>query len=185
MTASGVRWPADTLAAVTPNVASERAGDGLGFWFSDPGTVSAICVLDAKRESVRAAREFASDTLQNWRLGSLFDDVSLVVSELVTNALRHGIGLMDDAPVWGAGGPVPKVRLRMLLDGHYVICAVEDPNDEIPIRRHPDYISEHGRGLCLVEACSRRWGWGRRDAGGKVVWALFCLPQGCGHQRFA
>ncbi|MDR3081118.1 MAG: ATP-binding protein, partial [Streptomyces sp.] len=59
----------------------------------DPATVSstASCALPARLEAVREARQFTRSTLGQWDVGDRFDDVCLVVSELVTNALRHAL----------------------------------------------------------------------------------------------
>ncbi|MYT25789.1 ATP-binding protein [Streptomyces sp. SID7760] len=67
----------------------------------DPTAVSgsASCALPARFEAVRGARSFTRSTLSQWGLDERFDDVALVVSELVTNALRHA--LPGDA---GTGG---------------------------------------------------------------------------------
>lgn len=52
---------------------------------------AASCALHARYEAVREARQFTRGTLDQWHLGERFDDVCLVVSELVTNALRHAL----------------------------------------------------------------------------------------------
>ncbi|MFE4089535.1 ATP-binding protein, partial [Streptomyces sp. YIM B13502] len=52
---------------------------------------AASCALHARYEAVREARRFTRGTLDQWHLGDRFDDVCLVVSELVTNALRHAL----------------------------------------------------------------------------------------------
>ena len=56
---------------------------------ADPDVVS--CALAPRHESVRTAREFTKLTLSRWQLTDLFDDIALVASELVTNALRHAL----------------------------------------------------------------------------------------------
>ncbi|MDR3081977.1 MAG: ATP-binding protein, partial [Streptomyces sp.] len=59
----------------------------------DPGAVAgaASCALPAAYEAVSGARSFTVTTLRHWELDGLCDDVALVVSELVTNALRHAL----------------------------------------------------------------------------------------------
>lgn len=59
----------------------------------DPSAVSgsATCTLPARYEAVSGARQFTRATLNRWELSDRFDDVALVVSELVTNALRHAL----------------------------------------------------------------------------------------------
>ncbi|MFD9127523.1 ATP-binding protein [Kitasatospora sp. NPDC059571] len=154
----------------------------------------ASCTLTPRFEAVRAARDFARTTLQGWGLGALFDDVALVASELVTNALRHAIGTSAD----DTGGPltqVPAQPLRshspqasqslQLADGRMpirislvhrspqVVCAVSDPSSQGPVAREADFVAESGRGLHLVDSFSSSWGWHPLAGAGKVVWALF------------
>jgi two-component sensor histidine kinase len=115
---------------------------------------------------VKVGRDFARTTLRDWGMAALADVVELVVSELVTNALRHGIA--SDHALAGERG----VRLRLLAQAPFVMCMVSDPGSEIPVLRDPDVASESGRGLRVVETCSVRWGWHLLDEGGKIVWAL-------------
>ena len=88
-----------------------------------------------------AAREFARATLADWRIGRLSDDVSLVVSELVTNALRHALAVDLDRPasppqrsLSGRLEPPPWVQLSLLGTGYQLLCAVRDPSDRPPLR---------------------------------------------------
>lgn len=66
----------------------------------DPSGVSgsATCTLPARYEAVGGARRFTRTTLTGWGLADRFDDVALVVSELVTNALRHALPSDSTAP---------------------------------------------------------------------------------------
>ncbi|MFE8962061.1 ATP-binding protein [Streptomyces iakyrus] len=144
----------------------------------DPAAVSdaASCALPARYEAVREARQFTRRTLDQWDMGDRFDDVCLVVSELVTNALRHGL------PANGArvNGREPPVRLHLMRWTERLVCAVRDPSHDSPVTRETDdFSAESGRGLFLVDSFSDSWGWhplaGALD--GKVVWALFRLPR--------
>lgn len=127
---------------------------------------SAACGLRPRPESVRNARDFTSSVLGEWGLADLIDVAELVVSELVTNALRHGLVaghmLTDQCPI----------QLRLLGQDPYVMCMVTDPGSGIPVLRDPQLCDENGRGLNVVESCCIRWGWHLLDEGGKVVWAL-------------
>ncbi|MFF7180226.1 ATP-binding protein [Streptomyces sp. NPDC008121] len=143
----------------------------------DPAAVSssASCTLPPRYEAVRGARTFTRTTLSQWDLAERFDDVSLVVSELVTNALRHA--LPADAPQ--GEGANPPVRLHLMRWASRLVCAVRDPSEKSPEARRgdDDCTAESGRGLFLVDSCSDGWGW-HPLAGtlqGKVVWALFRL----------
>jgi hypothetical protein len=124
-------------------------------------------------ESVTEARHFAVSRLNRWGVSALAGDVGLVVSELVTNALRH-----STAPTaWGrtlASAPAG-IRLRLLYHAPWLLCGIMDSSPAAPRRREPDYIAETGRGLHLVESFSARWGWCGLPQG-KIVWALFRSP---------
>ncbi|MEV6168342.1 ATP-binding protein [Streptomyces sp. NPDC051954] len=144
----------------------------------DPAAVSnaASCALPARYEAVREARQFTGRTLDQWELGDRFDDVCLVVSELVTNALRHAL---PSPPTPRVPEQIPPVRLHLMRWTERLVCAVRDPSDDSPVARDSDdFSAESGRGLFLVDSFSDSWGWHplAGTLGGKVVWALFLLP---------
>lgn len=121
---------------------------------------------------MRGARQFTKSTLGSWGLCERFDDVALVASELVTNALRHA--LPADAP---RNEDAP-VRLHLMRWTSRLVCAVRDPSDEGPSARDVgDFAAESGRGLFLVDSFADSWGWHplAGTLSGKVVWALFRL----------
>ncbi len=140
---------------------------------ADPGTArakfwdEAACSLRGRPESVRLARDFARETLTGWGLSDLCDDVNWVISELVTNALNHGLADSSRAR-WAR-----PIRLCLALQLAHVLCIVSDPGAGAPVVREPDYWRESGRGLRVVESCSDRWGWNALDGGGKAIWAAF------------
>ncbi|MER7045594.1 ATP-binding protein [Streptomyces jumonjinensis] len=156
----------------------------------DPARVSssASCSLPARFEAVRGARKFTKVTLGDWSLGDRFDDVALVVSELVTNALRHALPEESAHEI-----PDPPVRLHLMRWPGKLVCAVRDPSPESPGpfdgdgdgHGHvdespfpdPTGTAESGRGLFLVDSFSDSWGWHPLAGAlhGKVVWALFRL----------
>ncbi|WP_062210444.1 ATP-binding protein [Streptomyces sp. NBRC 109706] len=150
---------------------------GLTFLPVDPRGVSASASVDLspRPESVRQAREFTRRTLQDWRLAGQFDTVALVVSELVTNALRHGLSrrTLD----WGHGtGPMrTDLELELMRGDAWLVCAVRDPSDSVPRPALADSAAESGRGLHLVDSFSDDWGWRRLTGNGrgKIVWARF------------
>ncbi|MCZ0985271.1 SpoIIE family protein phosphatase [Streptomyces diastatochromogenes] len=109
--------------------------------------------------AARIARQAAARQLNEWGLEHLVTTMELVISELVTNAIRY------------SGGPI---RLR-LIQHQVLTCEVSDSNTGHPRPRHPHTIDENGRGLFLVAQLSRRWG-SRSATDGKVVWAEQDLP---------
>lgn len=140
---------------------------------------SATCALPPRFEAVKGARDFTRETLERWRLEGEFDTVALVVSELVTNALRHGLTPLNRTPE-----PASPVRLDLMRWAARLVCAVRDPSGVPPrsstnnYTEYVDFTAECGRGLCLVESFSDGWGWHPLTGTmrGKVVWALFRLP---------
>jgi PAS domain-containing protein/anti-sigma regulatory factor (Ser/Thr protein kinase) len=116
--------------------------------------VLARLALPGDTAVVRAAREFAADTLQRWVLPELTETVTLLVSEVVTNALKHARS--------GA-----ELRLHRTSTG--VEVEVLDADDRLPTPRIVDTDAESGRGLYLVEALASSWG-AEPVRQGKRVW---------------
>jgi anti-sigma regulatory factor (Ser/Thr protein kinase) len=121
-------------------------------------------------DSPLAAREFTQQTLRAWDLGKVIEDASVIVSELVTNALRHGLYRHPGTP-----GPDP-VELFFWQCGGLLFCAVTDPAADPPVPAEPGLYAEAGRGLHVIEALSSAWGWGMLDACRKAVWASLRVP---------
>jgi hypothetical protein len=119
---------------------------------------AATCDLAPGPESAKAARDFTRLTLREWRMAGLSDVAELVVSELVTNALRHGLLSARWMP-----GEHP-IGLRLLRQDPYLMCMVTDPDTAGPVRIEAHSGAEGGRGLQVVESCSVRWGWQLLDA---------------------
>lgn len=117
--------------------------------------------LPRSPRSVGRARELARTQLLAWDLDDLVDTTELLVSELVTNALRYGEG---------------EVRLRLLRD-RTLVCEVWDAGLVQPRRRRARDTDEGGRGLQLVGLLSAAWG-SRRTPRGKTVWFELALPDG-------
>ncbi|WP_432117165.1 SpoIIE family protein phosphatase [Streptomyces sp. bgisy032] len=117
--------------------------------------------LPREPRSVGRAREYARAQLLSWDMEPLVDTTELLVSELVTNALRYGEG---------------EIRLRLLLD-RTLVCEVWDAGLVQPRRRRARDTDEGGRGLQLVGLLSAAWG-SRRTPRGKTVWFELPLPGG-------
>jgi hypothetical protein len=116
--------------------------------------------------------------LQQWGVAERHDDIAIVVSELLTNALRHGLP---------ASGGTPNrwpIRLGLLQPGRCVMCAVADPSKAAPVPRQPAHFAETGRGLHIVAALSDQWGYTTPTDMGKVLWALFSTGP-TPHPRYA
>jgi hypothetical protein len=92
-----------------------------------------------------------------------------VVSELLTNAVRHA------RPVSGRTWPRRPIRLGLLQLTSGLLCAVADPSRAVPVPRVPGEFGETGRGLHIVGVLSDQWGYTTWGAG-KVVWAMFAAP---------
>ena len=156
-------------------LAAEMAGLANGSWRPSPDAVQAgrgrmpriaTRTLGADAGSVRTARDFTTATLHRWGTAERSQDIVIVVSELLTNALRHAL---PDA------GQAPRrpVRLALLQPGRSVICAVADPSPKTPASRQPGVLCEGGRGLQVINALADNWGCTPPSHAGKVVWALF------------
>lgn len=119
--------------------------------------------LGALDSAVPCARLHARQVLWERGLAALGDRAELVVSELVTNAVKASRAMTGGGAVglWLACGP-----------GEALI-AVWDSSTRPPVRVQAGGEAEHGRGLVLVEALSHRWGWCPGDGRiGKFVWAI-------------
>jgi anti-sigma regulatory factor (Ser/Thr protein kinase) len=117
-------------------------------------------------QSARTARRFAHATLIAWRLDARADDIDLVVSELITNALLHARS--------GPRPPDAEIRLELEQHGNVLTCRVADSSCLPPAKEDASTSAESGRGLLLVDALSTSWGW-HQGPGGKYVWAEFDL----------
>jgi anti-sigma regulatory factor (Ser/Thr protein kinase) len=119
--------------------------------------------------AAKAAREFSERILRGWGLPVLADDAAVIVSELVSNAIRHGVGGRD-------GSAYDGVELILWRRSEEIICAVTDPGTGTPVLADPDLLAEQGRGLHVVEALSATWGWTRLGGCRKAVWAALPVP---------
>jgi anti-sigma regulatory factor (Ser/Thr protein kinase) len=109
--------------------------------------------LAPDRRAPQTARESVRDACAH-SAPHLLDDALLLVSEVVTNAVKHG-----SAPL----------RLEVDCDRSSIVVAVEDANPVLPRPRRIDRRRHSGRGLVLVEQLAAEWGV-RRTKVGKQVW---------------
>lgn len=110
---------------------------------------------------VRRARAVVREQLHDWGLARLADPAELMVSELVTNAVRHS----HSRPV----------QLR-LIRGETLLCEVDDDDHTLPTLLGADPAAETGRGLRVVSTLAREWGTSR-TAAGKTVWFELTAPR--------
>lgn len=121
--------------------------------------------------AVPCARHHARQVLWDWCLKELIEPVELVVSELVTNAVRASGGL--ETRRRSAGEPRPVVCLWLVPEHNGVLVLAWDASPCLPQRQQPGVEDDGGRGLLLVETLSAKWGSFKiADKPGKVVWAL-------------
>ncbi|MEU8826782.1 SpoIIE family protein phosphatase [Streptomyces sp. NPDC048636] len=121
----------------------------------------AVRDLPADPATVSTARSWAAHQLADWSLEDASFVTELVVSELVTNAIRH------------ADGPI---QLRLIRD-RTLICEVSDASNTAPHMRRARLSDEGGRGLLLVAQLTQRWGT-RHAREGKTIWCEQPLANG-------
>lgn len=129
--------------------------------------------LPALPVSARSARLHARNILRAWDLEALADTVELLVSELVTNAVRAA-ALIAPQPGETAPAPsAPQIRFWLTSNRASVVIQVWDGDRHHPVCQDEGLEAEAGRGLLLVETLSAQWGCCASDGqAGKVVWSL-------------
>ncbi|MEU0075290.1 SpoIIE family protein phosphatase [Streptomyces sp. NPDC006332] len=115
-----------------------------------------VATWDVVPDPVHVAdtRQAATEQLTAWGLDEAAFVTELVVSELVTNAIRYG-----ESPI----------QLRLIRD-RTLICEVSDGSSTSPHLRRAHAFDEGGRGLLLVAQLTQRWG-SRQTGSGKTIWA--------------
>jgi serine/threonine-protein kinase RsbW len=114
--------------------------------------------LPATGRAAGLARQLTREALIAWQRADLEETAVLIVSELVTNAVRHA----------STGGSL--VALRLEIDGTSVRIEVHDEDPRWPQPSTPDALDESGFGFVLVNALASKWGVSD-TATGKAVWA--------------
>ncbi|MFE1549067.1 SpoIIE family protein phosphatase [Streptomyces sp. NPDC058718] len=152
------RSPEQTCADVLATLLSPSPRDDIAL------LVARTRLLDRERiaewevardpSAVSPVRNAAAAKLSEWGLDGLAFTAELILSELITNAVRYG---------------ADPVRVRLLHD-RTLICEVSDGSSTSPHLRHATTTDEGGRGLYLVAQYAERWGtrYARR---GKTIWA--------------
>ncbi|GAA3815225.1 SpoIIE family protein phosphatase [Streptomyces phyllanthi] len=173
---TGLRRMRDILSRTPPSAAPQEVCDTLIRELLPPGRQDDVAVLtarmsgldpdshvtweiEAQDKMVGRARELVARQMEWWGLEEESFTTELIVSELVTNAIRHG------------GEPI---TLRLIRD-HNLICEVSDGSSTSPHVRRAQDTDEGGRGLYLITQLTQGWGtrYGER---GKTIWAEQPLP---------
>ncbi|OEJ63474.1 histidine kinase [Streptomyces agglomeratus] len=159
------RTPEETCEEVLAAMLPERQRDDIAL------LVSRTRVLDSSRvadwdvppdpSAVARVRAAVTAKLTEWDLAEEAFTTELILSELVTNAIRY------------AAGPI---RVRLIRD-RSLICEVSDGSSTSPHLRQAANTDEGGRGLFLVAQFADRWGT-RYTGDGKVIWTEQPLPDG-------
>ncbi|PWK71199.1 serine phosphatase RsbU (regulator of sigma subunit) [Streptomyces sp. CG 926] len=152
------RTPEETCQAVLDAVAPEHPDDDIALLVARTHAVPtdriAAWELDADPARVSEVRAACVEQLNRWGLEESTFATELLLSELVTNAVRYGT-----API----------RVRLIHDRN-LICEVHDASSSAPRMRRSATTDEGGRGLFLVAQLAQSWGT-RYTTGGKVIWA--------------
>ncbi|MFB9833226.1 ATP-binding SpoIIE family protein phosphatase [Actinoallomurus acaciae] len=123
-----------------------------------PSASVANWIMRPHAQAARHARGLIANTLTGWGLESQIDAASLLVTELVTNAIRY---------------TTRPITMR-LLRTETLLCEVTDDDHHLPVLREPGDEDEAGRGIYLVDKLSNRWG-ASHTAAGKAVWFELAL----------
>jgi serine phosphatase RsbU (regulator of sigma subunit) len=162
---TSVAEPIEALAkAALTGVSSDRHRDDVALLIARLARIDrdrqACWALPGDSTSAREARRLVIKPLEKWQLDTFVPITQLLVSELVTNAIRY------------AEGPV---TLRLICEDT-LVCEVADSSSALPQLRDAAGDDEPGRGLQIVSRMSHRWG-SRRTPAGKVVWCEQQIPR--------
>ncbi|WP_455356765.1 SpoIIE family protein phosphatase [Streptomyces sp. SYSU K217416] len=157
----------ETCRAVLEDMRPERPGDDIALLVArtrllDPGKVAGWDV-PSDPASVAPLRAACARQLDTWGLGEIAFATELILSELITNAIRYG---------------TQPIRVRMIHDRN-LTCEVSDGSSTSPHLRRAKSTDEGGRGLFLVARFADRWGT-RYTPRGKVIWSEQPLHDGAG-----
>ncbi|MFI6002820.1 SpoIIE family protein phosphatase [Streptomyces sp. NPDC051366] len=159
------RSPEQTCADVLAALLFPSPSDDIALLIADTRRLEADRIAEwevpADPAAVSRVRNAGSAQLAAWGLGDIAFTAELILSELITNAIRYGT-----API----------RVRLLRDRN-LICEVSDGSSTSPHLRYAATTDEGGRGLFLVAQYAERWGT-RYTERGKVIWAELPLTGG-------
>nr|WP_227025674.1 SpoIIE family protein phosphatase [Streptomyces fodineus] len=161
------RTPEETCTDILGALLPERPSDDIALLVAStrllPSDRVALWEVPSDPAAVAPVRSDCARTLDTWGLEDIGYATELILSELITNAIRYGS---------------PPIRVRMLYD-RCLICEVSDGSSTSPHMRRAAPTDEGGRGLFLVGQFAERWGT-RYLARGKVIWSEQALHDGQG-----
>jgi PAS domain S-box-containing protein len=155
-TASNLEQAADSIMTALLPGSGEPADDVTLLLVRTPGApkASACTMIQPGPQHVEGGRRFVRDILNGWDQAELAPTACLLVSELLTNAMRH---------------TCEPIGLRLHHAGNEIIAEISDDHPQLPRRTLPEPADEDGRGLTLVDALADRWG-SLPANGSKIVW---------------
>jgi anti-sigma regulatory factor (Ser/Thr protein kinase) len=140
--------------------------DGVTYWFRHT----------AEPRAVPLGRQFAANVLRDWGLEDMREPVTLITSELLTNAVE-ATGTTKTELSHGERETLPLVAARLRVCSRTLTVEVWDTSRVLPRMRTPDADAENGRGLPVVTLLCERWDSYRHPSGGKVVYAVLPLAR--------
>ncbi|MGW0466545.1 SpoIIE family protein phosphatase [Streptomyces sp. NPDC003027] len=156
------RSPEQACADVLTSLLVPAPDDDIALLIADTRRLEADRIaqwdVPADPAAVSRIRNAASEQLADWELGDIAFTAELILSELITNAIRYG---------------AEPIRVRLLRDRR-LICEIADGSSTSPHLRYAATTDEGGRGLFLVAQFAERWGTRYTDRG-KVIWAELTL----------
>ncbi|MES4887305.1 SpoIIE family protein phosphatase [Streptomyces sp. NPDC096012] len=157
------RPPEESCRVVLEELLPERPKDDVALLIARTRALPAgnVADWDVPRDpaAVSGMRLAVSEKLEEWGLSELGFGMELVLSELITNAIRYGS---------------EPIHVRLIHD-RTLTCEVADGSSTSPHLRHAETTDEGGRGLFLVSQLTERWGT-RYTPHGKVIWAELAVP---------
>ena len=173
MGVDGTTSTAQSWFAVAGLQASRPVADKMASAFFLRWPQVGVLELGSSPEAATCARRHVAALLGEWNVPfGIKDDMELICSELVANALEATRSLQDRA----AGEPWP-VGLRLLGNRQRIVLEVWDCHPGVPVRQAAPDDQEGGRGLAIVHELANRWGLRRLSAHVKAVWAELLLPE--------
>lgn len=169
-TASSLDQAADSILSALLPYSGEPADDVTLLLVRTPGAprASAGTMIYPGPQHVAGGRRFVRDTLDAWNQAELAPTACLLVSELLTNAMRH-----TSEPI----------GLRLHHTEHEIIAEISDDHPQLPRRTLTAPADEDGRGLTLVEALADRWG-SLPANGSKIVWFALATDGSARRERY-